>query len=107
MKKSYLAVLLCIYTLLATSQSTMFRGYIVTEKGDTLKGEAKINPKKEIDNYSKVTFKDDSGVQKMYKPLKLKAYGFKDEHYVSMDSEDERKFYRVLAARYLFLQAGV
>jgi len=98
MKKSYLAVLLCIYTLLATSQSTMFRGYIVTEKGDTLKGEAKINPKKEIDNYSKVTFKDDSGVQKMYKPLKLKAYGFKDEHYVSMDSEDERKFYRVLAA---------
>ena len=97
MKKCFLAVSICCGAFLAPAQSALVKGYIVTEKGDTLKGEAKINPKKEIDNYSKVNFKDESGLQKMYKPNKIKAYGFKGENYVSMDSEDEKKFFRVLS----------
>jgi len=97
MKKCFLAFYICFSALLVPAQSAMMKGYLITEKGDTVKGEAKINPKKEIDNYSKVTFKDENGVQKMYKPVKIKGYGFNDENYISMDSEDERKFYRVLA----------
>jgi len=97
MKKRLLAVCMCLGALPSIAQSSMVKGYIVTEKGDTLKGEAKINPKKEIDNYTKVNFKDETGLQKMYKPAKLRAYGFNDEHYIAMDSDEEKKFYRILA----------
>ena len=98
MKNYFLAVFVFSGMSASIAQSTLLKGYIVTLKGDTLKGEVKINPKKEIDNYSKVTFKDETGLQKMYKPNKTLAYGFNDEHYIAMDSQDdEKKFYRVLA----------
>jgi hypothetical protein len=97
MKKCFLAVFICFNALLIHAQSVLIKGYIVNEKGDTLKGEAKVNPKKEIDNYNKVNFKDETGLQKLYKPNKIKAYGFNDEQYISMDSDGEKKFYKVLA----------
>jgi hypothetical protein len=98
MKKLVLLSFVFLCGLNARSQSTMVKGYVVTDKGDTLKGEVKINPKKEIDNYNKVTFKDESGMQKIYKPKKTLGYGFNDEHYIAMDSQDdEKKFYKVLA----------
>lgn len=96
MKKYFLAVFICLSALLATAQSSMVKAYIITEKGDTLRGEAKPN-KKELDNYSKVTFKDEKGVQKMYRPVKIKGYGMNEDNYIAMDSEDERRFYKVLA----------
>jgi hypothetical protein len=96
MKNTVLAILLGFLTFPVISQIAFVKGYIVNEKGDTLKGEVKINPKKEQDNYSKVFFKDESGTQKNYKPNKLKGYGFQDQNYTSMDYEGELKFYKVL-----------
>ncbi len=96
MKNTVLAVLLNLLTFSLTSQIAFVKGYIVNEKGDTLKGEVKINPKKEQDNYSKVFFKEESGTQKNYKPNKVKAYGFENQNYVSMDYEGELKFYKAL-----------
>lgn len=98
MKIFFLALSICLYSLLAVGQTPgLEKAYIITEKGDTLKGEAKPN-KKELDNYSKITFKDEKGVQKMYRATKIKGYGIKDDHYISMDSDDEKKFYKVLAS---------
>lgn len=96
----YFSLLFFIFlaSVIVSAQSGMVKGYIITEKGDTMRGEAKVNPKKEIDNYSKVNFKDESGVQKMYRPTKIKGYGFNTENYISMDSPEDRKFYKVLAA---------
>ena len=97
MKKLFIVTFVFLCGLTARSQSSMVKGYVVTDKGDTLKGEIKINPKKEIDNYNKATFKDESGMQKIYKPAKTPAYGFNDEHYVAMVAQDdEKKFYKVL-----------
>lgn len=96
MKNTVLALLLNLLTFSLTSQIAFVKGYIVNEKGDTLKGEVKINPKKEQDNYSKVFFKEESGTQKNYKPNKVKAYGFENQNYVSMDYEGELKFYKAL-----------
>ncbi len=56
MKNTFIAVLLNLLTYSLTSQIAFVKGYIVNEKGDTVKGEVKINPKKEQDNYSKVFF---------------------------------------------------
>lgn len=97
--KNYFTAACVFFTLSMAAQSSMEKGYVVTLKGDTLKGEVKVNPKKEIDAYTKVTFKDETGAQKIYKPNKVLAYGFNDERYVAMDSQDEEKrFYKVLAA---------
>lgn len=103
--------LICLYVFffafLSQAQATFVKGYIVNEKGDTLKGEAKINPKKEIDNYNKVTFKDESGVQKLYKPNKIKAYGANDLHFVTMELEGEKYFFnRILSGEINFYKLG-
>lgn len=89
----YLAVVLP-----AHSQIAFVKGYLINDKGDTLKGEVKVNPKKEYDNHNKVFFKDASGVQKNYKPAKVKGYGYDNNHYVSITQDDEPLFYLRLAA---------
>jgi hypothetical protein len=96
MKISVLVLFISLLTITSNAQIAFVKGYIVNEKGDTLKGEVKINPKKEQDNYSKVFFKDETGTQKSYKPNKVKAYGFDKQHYVAMDYEGEQKFYKAL-----------
>ncbi|MEO6303793.1 MAG: hypothetical protein ABIP51_11545 [Bacteroidia bacterium] len=93
--KTLLLALFISLTAGANAQIAFVKGYIVNEKGDTVRGEVKINPKKEQDNYSKVFFKDESGTQKNYKANKIKAYGFDKQNYVAMDYDGEPKFYRV------------
>jgi hypothetical protein len=94
-----------------TGQATFSKGYLVTLKGDTLRGEAKVNPKKEHDNYYKIVFRDANGQQKTYKPEKTSAYGFNDEHYESITEDDEALFYKVLArgtiTLYKFMYEGL
>ncbi len=80
-----------------------YKGYVVTDKGDTIRGEVKYNPKKEQDCYSKVAFKDENGVMKNYKPKKAVAYGFNGQHYVAMEFDGEMKYYQVLSSGELML----
>ncbi len=96
MKNTITTLFICLITFCANAQVTFVKGYLVNEKGDTLRGEVKINPKKEQDNYNKVFFKDESGTQKNYKPNKVKAYGFDNQHFIAMEYEGEQKFYRAL-----------
>jgi hypothetical protein len=97
--KHFLIALMAGFTLFSMkAQQTYVKGYLVTDKGDTLKGEIKLNPKKEHEAYSKVFFKDQTGVQKGYKPGKTKAYGYDNTHYIAMDSEEEQKFFQVMAS---------
>ena len=96
MKNTLAALLISLVTFSSNAQIAFVKGYIVNEKGDTVRGEVKINPKKEQGNYDKVFFKDDSGTQKNYKPNKVMAYGFDKQHYITMDYEGEPKFYKAL-----------
>ena len=76
---------------------------MINMTGDTVKGEIKMNPKKEFDNYSKVFFKDASGVQKNYKPDKVKGYGFDNKHFVASKYEGEPSFYKILSHGHIML----
>ncbi|MGZ3899986.1 MAG: hypothetical protein ACXVNQ_06465 [Bacteroidia bacterium] len=100
MKNHYLKFILFAFLsgsmLKGFSQVTFVKGYLINEKGDTLKGEIKINPKKEYENHHKVFFKDASGTQKNYKPNKVKGYGYDNNHYVSITQDDEALFYKRL-----------
>lgn len=97
MKKLLFFALIAIYTTTLKSQVAFVKGYIINEKGDTLKGEVKINPKKEQDNHNKVFFKDDKGIQKNFKPNKVKAWGYYKNHYIAMDLGGEEKYYKAIA----------
>jgi hypothetical protein len=109
-KNAYKLVLTAFLAALAFSatkaQVTFTKGYLVNEKGDTLRGEVKLNPKKEQDYYARVTFKDASGTQKNYKPAKVKAYGFDNEHFVSIINNDEGLFYKRLTNGAILLYKG-
>ena len=86
-----------------TSQITFVKGYVIEEKGDTLRGEIKINPKKEQDNYNKLMFRDAGGTQKNYKPNKVKGYGYENNHFVSISHLDEVKFFKRMTNGYILL----
>lgn len=100
MKNYYLKTIVFTFLLSSLftsySQVTFVKGYMISEKGDTLKGEIKINPKKEHENHSKLFFKDASGTQKNYKPNKVKGYGYENKNYVSITEDDEPKFFQRL-----------
>ncbi len=94
----FLVLFISLSSIFASAQKMTFeKGYVVNEKGDTIRGEIKYNPKKEQDCYSKVVLKDESGAIKNYKPNKAKAYGFNDQRYVATEFEGEPKFMRILA----------
>lgn len=97
------AVLAVFGHMSLVAQITFVKGYVVNEKGDTLHGEVKTNPKKEYEGYARVTFKDASGAQKNYKPAKVKGYGFENNHFISWGKEDEALFYKRLANGPIFL----
>lgn len=90
-------ILLCSAFNFAFSQVTFVKGYLIDMDGDTLRGEIKMNPKKDFDLYNKVFFKDESGVQKNYKPDKVKGYGFDNKHFFAAKYEGDIMFYKVLA----------
>lgn len=95
--KLLLVLVLTLVTCQFTKAQILFvKGYIINEKGDTLRGEVKTNPKKEQESFIRVTFKDASGAQKNYKPSKIKGYGHDNNHYVAWGKEEEALFYKRL-----------
>lgn len=94
--KKIIALILVTYAYYSRAQVSFAKAYLVNDKGDTLRGEVKINPKKEFENHNKIFFKDKSGTQKNYKPNKVKAYGYENNHYVSIMQDEEPKFYKRL-----------
>ncbi len=82
------------------AQLNFYEGYIVSENDDTLKGEIKANPKKELSLYSKVMFRDKQGFTKTYKSNKIKSFGYLNTknnkwHTFIAIKEDESKFYKL------------
>lgn len=99
-----LLLLVAVFTAFASAaQPALRRGYIVNAKGDTLRGYAKVNPKKVYENHYKVMFKDTTGSQKTYKPEKIRAYGYDDVHYLSITEDGESLFFQVLSRGHINL----
>jgi hypothetical protein len=100
MKTRTLNLFIASFLLLAfnrlEAQGNFVKAYMINAKGDTVRGEIKINPKKEFDHYFKITFKDNSGAQKNYKPAKIKGYGFDNKNFISWGEDEEAMFYERL-----------
>ncbi len=73
------------------------KGYVITLKGDTLKGEIESNPKKELDLYKKLKFRAGKGLPiKNFVPERVREYKIDSVVFVSTVIEDEPVFVKRL-----------
>lgn len=82
------------------AQLNFYEGYILSDNGDTLYGEVKANPKKELSLFAKVMFRDKQGFTKTYKADKINGFGYfntekKKWHRFIAIKDDEPKFYKL------------
>jgi hypothetical protein len=99
MKGVRLLVLLVMSSLVTASQAQQIwkAGYVLTATGDTMKGEIKVNPKKEFDFYSRVTLKKSEEEKKSFTPAKAKEFCFDGTRFVSRPVEGEESFVKCLS----------
>lgn len=100
MKKQVLLLVSVLSNYFLIAQLNFYQGYIISNEGDTLKGEIKVNPKKELPLFAKVMFRDQQGVSKTYKPDKVKGFAYyntekKRWHQFISIIDDEPKFYKI------------
>jgi hypothetical protein len=86
-------VMLMAFGPAAEAQIKYYQGYVLTLKGDTLKGEIKKNLKKEFDNFCRAAYrKSDGGEIKTFRPDKIKEYCVDGVTFVSRNIEGEQVF---------------
>lgn len=76
----------------ANAQATFYPGYVILLTGDTVKGEIKMNAKKDLDLFSKASFKKGSEAPKIYKANKIKEYKVDKATFVSRNIDGEQVF---------------
>jgi len=103
MKKTLTFLSTLFFFVFTNAQITYVKGYVLPLKGDTIRGEIKMNAKKPTEVFEKVGFKDANGVQKNYKPEKLRAYGIENDHYISLTDGGEPAFFKILAKGHINL----
>lgn len=79
-------------------QAKYYKGYVILLTGDTLTGEIRNNLKKELDNYSKATFrKTEKDPVKTYRPDKIKEYTVNGTAYISRNVSGDQVFVKRLS----------
>jgi len=103
MNKKFFVYISSIFIVIPSffwAQLNFYEGFIVTLNDDTLRGEIKANPKKELSLFTKVMFKDKDGFTKTYKADKIKAFSYfniekrKWHQFISI-TDTEPKFYKL------------
>lgn len=89
--------LTAMFSFPAIAQSVFIPGYVITSKGDTIKGEIRHNPKKEHDLFSKVTVKIAENQNKTLKADKVKMFSFGSNTFISTMVDGEPVFLRILS----------
>ncbi len=99
--KKFSFLLVCLWSIKPVfAQLNFYEGYIVDENGDTIVGEIKANPKKELSLFAKVLFRDKQGFSKTYKADKIKVFAYynpdkkKWNQFIAI-RDDEPKFYKL------------
>lgn len=84
-----------IFNTNTSAQVKYFQGYVILLNGDSLKGEIKMNLKREFDNFAKASFRKKEGSEiKSYSPAKIKEYCVNGTTFVSRNVEGEQVFVR-------------
>ena len=71
-------------------------GYIILNSGDSIKGEIRVNTKKDLPLFQKVALKQGES-SKTYKPEQVKEYGFDNNRFLSRKVDGEQQFLKVIS----------
>lgn len=71
-------------------------GYIILNSGDSIKGEIRVNTKKDLPLFQKVALKQGES-SKTYKPEQVKEYGFENNRFLSRKVDGEQQFLKVIS----------
>ena len=86
------------------AQASYYKGYVILLTGDTLKGDIKMNPKREFDNFTKASYRKSEGSEiKTFSPKKIKEYHVNGIIYVSRNIEGEQIFMKQLSGGWVNL----
>jgi hypothetical protein len=99
MKKTFsLLLLFSVFTISSLHAELVYKtGYVVLLSGDSVKGDIRVNTKKELPLFEKVAVKIGEST-KTYKPEQVKEYGFESTHFVARKVDGEMQFLKVLSA---------
>ena|ERR1700741_4269063 len=89
-----------------SAQADYTEGYIVSAKGDTIRGEIKLNHKNEMEVYSKVMFREKNpGQARQYVPSKIRSFSFDGLEYASVRLDNQWIFMQVVCrGRIMFFE---
>lgn len=98
MKKLFCLLVLFVAGTVTSLHAEMVwkSGYVILTTGDTIKGEIKINTKKELPLFQKVYLKKGEAT-KTYKPEQVKEYTYENERFISRKIDGEMQFLKVLS----------
>lgn len=107
MKKTVL-ICLVLHSFFCFSQAKKVpdvfeEAYVVTLKGDTLRGQIKMPPVKKLELYQKISFKDKTNKIKPYTSDRIKGYGYNNYYYISAFHNNKSCFFKVLSIGQLSL----
>ena len=71
--------------------------YIVTLKGDTVKGQIKIPKTKKMELFQKISFKDQANKIRLYTPDKINGYGHNGYYFISAFHNNKSCYFKVLS----------
>lgn len=97
-----LILLFSLQSLLIFSQAkktpdVFENAYIVTLKGDTVKGQIKIPKTKKMEVFQKISFKDPANKIRLYTPDKINGYGHNNYYYISAFHNNKSCYFKVLS----------
>ena len=99
MKKIFsLLAIFSLGTIVSVHAELVYKtGYVVLLSGDSVKGDIRVNTKKELPLFQKVAVKQGEAT-KTYKPEQVKEYGFESTHFVARKIDGEMQFVKVLSS---------
>jgi hypothetical protein len=71
--------------------------YVVTLKGDTIKGQIKMPKTKKVELFQKISFKDQTNKVRLYTPDKINGYGHKNYYFISAYHNNKACYFKVLS----------
>ncbi len=85
-------------TVASLQAETVYKsGYVILISGDSVKGDIRINTKKELPLFQKVALKQGEAT-KTYKPEQVKEFGFESTQFVARKIDGEMQFVKVISA---------
>lgn len=88
----------CVFSQTKKTPDVFEEAYLITLKGDTIKGHIKLPKSKKISElYQKISFRDKTNKIRLYTPDKINGYGYKNYYYISAFRNNKSCFFKVLS----------